>query len=293
MESVKGYVDGLKTLEVISKNKNDSIKYADFSEFSPCYKFSNENLAAYYDKFNNSIDNGRILTVCGSGDQVLSSILYGAKSIDCFDSNYLTYYGMMLKIYIIKYLEHRDFCSFYDIDKKKSDKLYIYNSLKMFIDDKNVRAFFDVLFESGLDFSYFFRNEDFSINDVFMCIPYLIRDNFYLLKEKIDDCKINFKCSNLLDIYDNFNGYYDFINFSNIFFYIKNEISFYNLINESYNNHLNDNGVIIANYSWQKPFESSDVIKCSEMIDGHQCKLSPSCIQDEANTVVYKKKLGF
>lgn len=101
MESVKGYVDGLKTLEVISKNKNDSIKYADFSEFSPCYKFSNENLAAYYDKFNNSIDNGRILTVCGSGDQVLSSILYGAKSIDCFDSNYLTYYGMMLKIYIL------------------------------------------------------------------------------------------------------------------------------------------------------------------------------------------------
>ena len=290
MESVKGYVDGLKTLEVISKNKDNCIKYADFSKFSPCYKFSNENLTGYYDKFHDCIDRGQVLTVCGSGDQVLSSILYGAKSVDCFDSNYLTYYSMMLKIYIIKYLEHRDFCSFYNLDKRKSDKLSIYNSLKIYIDDKNVRAFFDVLFESGLDFSYFFRNEDFSINDIFTCIPYLIRDDFYLLKEKIDDCKINFKCSGLLDVHDVFGGNYDFINFSNIYSYINNKISFYSLIDNSFNNHLNDNGVIIANYSWQKPFENSDVTSCSEMINGHQNGLRPSCLHDGANTVVYKRK---
>lgn len=62
------------------------------------------------------INNGNVLTVCGSGDQVLSSILYGAKKVDTFDSNKLAYYNLKLKLAVLKTLEYEEFINFYSIE---------------------------------------------------------------------------------------------------------------------------------------------------------------------------------
>ena len=53
------------------------------------YSFTNENVNSYGNLYN--FDNARVLSVLGSGDQYFTSLLYGAKSIDLFDT-FLDYY---------------------------------------------------------------------------------------------------------------------------------------------------------------------------------------------------------
>ena len=54
------------------------------------YDFTNENVSAYKDLFDFS--NARVLTVLGSGDQYFTSLLNGAKNIEVFDYNIVTWY---------------------------------------------------------------------------------------------------------------------------------------------------------------------------------------------------------
>lgn len=289
MESVNtlGYVDGCKTAEFIKDIELNGSSYVSFACYSPCYKFSNENLNGYYHKFN--INNGRVLTVCGSGDQVLSSILYGAKEVDCFDSNRVAYYNLMLKMYSIKHLDYETFLDFFGISGKHVEKKSIYYKLRDCIDNKNIKYFFDVIFDDDFNISYLY-NLDCDRNDVlFSMIPYLNSNNYYKLRDMIDNCKVTFKQSDLFDIFNHFDGKYDFINFSNIFSYVNDNMRFCCFIEKIKYNHLTQNGGIMINYSWTKPHYSYEVNRAAQDIGAYQLAV-PTCdysINVDSDSIMY------
>ena len=286
VERLSGYSDGLHVIESINKIDENGHGYVDFSNYSTCYKFSNENLIGYYDKFN--IKNGRVLTVCGSGDQVLSSILYGAKEIDCFDSNSTAYYNMMLKYYGIKYLDYSDFIDFFGISSKDVDIKKIYDSFKHRIDNKNIRVFFDLLIEEKLSISCLYNNDTENMENLFYNVPYLIPENYYKLKNIIDNAKINFKQSDLFNVFENFDGKYNFVNFSNIYDYVSNSLRFCIFIDKA-KSHLEDDGAIMINYSWSKPHFSNSINETAEFIGAYQTSI-PSCnynCKDNLNSIMY------
>lgn len=93
------------------------------------YDFTDENVSAYKDIFDFS--NARVLTVLGSGDQYFTSLLNGAKSIEVFDYNIVTWYYFLLKFTAIKYLSYEDFYQMFITDNL--DNLKIYNKLLPFL----------------------------------------------------------------------------------------------------------------------------------------------------------------
>lgn len=292
MESVtSSYTDGINALGIIDNIKKNGRSYVNFSCFSPCYKFSNENLCGYYPKFN--IDGGSVLTVCGSGDQVLSAVLYGAKKVDCFDSNRLSYYNMMLKVYAVKYLEYEDFLCFFGIADSDFDPKKIYNMFKNNISDKSIRIFFDLLFEKCPDISWMYISDSDYDGNLLNNIPYLVYDNYYKLKDLLNSCEITFKESDLFNVFDKFQNKYNFINFSNIYDYVQNYMSFCNFVIDAKRNYLTDDGSIMINYSWSKPYHRESINMTADIIGAYQTAVkSYDCnVNSQSNSIMYCKKI--
>lgn len=84
---------------------------SDFAKHSSCFLFGTENqqgindVVGYKDK--------TILMPAASGDQYISGRYYGAKNVDIFDINRLTYYITCLKIAAIVNLGYREFLAFF------------------------------------------------------------------------------------------------------------------------------------------------------------------------------------
>lgn len=261
------YQDVRLMLEMVYKNKG--LKYHEhrqslnwtkdsdcFSFISPCYLFSNENLKAYYE--NLFLKDKSVLTVTGSGDQVLSAILYGAKSVDTFDLNKLAYYNLMLKKYAIVSLDYDEFCKFYNL-YDSYDRLKPYAKISQNIKEEQVRFFWDNLFNDDQDnFYYYSLGKGGTLELLQKRIPYMNIKNYKLLKDKLFDCKIVYKNLDIFELPFEFNEKYCFINLSNILQYILDKDKFIKLVNElSINNLLND-GSILLNYYWNSNSDSVD-----------------------------------
>lgn len=271
------YKDIKLLIEMVKKqsscNKSESQKILNwaknpskFSDISPCYLYSNENLRSYYEKF--SIMGENVLTVTGSGDQVLSAILYGASHVDTFDTNRLTYYNLMLKKYAIMALSYDDFKNFYFLHYNYN-RLDEYNKISKYIKEDEVRFFWDEFFFANQKyFSNCFLNKEGIHPLIVKRIPYMDLTNYEILKNKIDNCEILYKNLDILKIDNFFKNKYSFINLSNILQYVLNKKKFVNLIKNLDKNNLEDNGNILLNYHWLPLLDLKD---------------------DELNTSVYKK----
>ena len=258
--------------------------------YTPCFIFSNENMGAYYPMFN--INNGDVLTVCGSGDQVLMSILYGAKSVDCFDSNCLTYYNLMLKINAIKYLCFNDFYSFFDIDNRSVDRKSLFYKFNDLILDDDVKLFWNTIFESSGDlFLNFYREKVANLKNACKRVSYLNDEKYMVLKNSLCDVDISFKCIDLYDILFCYDKKYDFINLSNIFTYVDSDVDFISFINILKEKYLNSSGGIILDYSWSSSLDCySEVI---ESIGARSVTLEHSYFSSDqpCSIMVYSKSL--
>ena len=279
-------VDAQEALKIIKNNTQTIYCNKDFKGYYPCYKFTNENINEYYpQKIHHA------LTVCGSGDQVLCAILNGAQKVDCFDSNPLTYYTMMIKIYLIKNLNYETFLSFYDLSNIQSDKKKIYNAIT--IDCEDVKKFWDEIFKNTSNIENIFNKDQEKKELLFNGIPYLNKENFLKLKNNIDKCTINFISCDIFDIFKYFTQEYDFINFSNILDYINdttNILKYYKLIVEALTHHLSDNGVIIVNYSWNKIHTSENTELISSLLPNAYEKNINSISENNINSILYHKK---
>ena len=290
----KAIIDAQQALKVIENNKNKQYTESDFQNYTPCYIFSNENINEYC---NENIGK-TILTVCASGDQALSAILFGAKHIDNFDSNPLTYYTMMLKLYLIKNVDYETFLEFYELKETKKEKQQIYDTIKEKIDKKEIRIFWDIIFQNPKNIKYIYKidkTEKYIVENPLLGIPYLKKENYEKLQKNLENYEINFITCDILEIFEHYKNKYDFINYSNILQYIDDRetlLKFIKLIIKS-KEHLNENGTIIINYSWNKTHTSESLEHAFDMMEIYNInpkqKNINAPIENEINSIIYTR----
>lgn len=84
---------------------------ARFGACSKIYAFTTENIAGYFPCLNFAGKN--VLTVTGSGDQIINSYLFGAESVAAFDINTLPAFFAELKMSALQLLPFNEFKQFF------------------------------------------------------------------------------------------------------------------------------------------------------------------------------------
>lgn len=100
------YVETLKYLK-----KSKSLLHPEFSSNSAMYVSTTENFADYIKKI--KVEGKSVLTVTGSGDQLINLALLGAKRVDNFDINQNAYFITQLKLAALQALSYEEFIKFF------------------------------------------------------------------------------------------------------------------------------------------------------------------------------------
>lgn len=275
------FSDTITTSQRIVRGSFNNIK-ENFSEVSGIYKFTNEDITSYYHHLQNK---DRVLSVIGSGQQILNCILAGTTNIDCFDISIFPQYYLFLQIASVLSLTKEEYIQYLiSTDRKKSfcDELFdkVRENLK-----GNYKKFWDSLymFDDGIDIfdSLLFRQDVCNTNDIINRNPYLQDDNYgklrHILKTRL--IKIN---SIPLDVTKTkFHEKYDLVILSNILvYYFKNKQKYIDYLKNSFE--LTDNGEII-NYFFA--LSEKDQQELLELLNAN------SYIEDINNKklLVYKK----
>lgn len=188
--------------------------------FSNIYLFTTENIAGYMDDID--LNNKKIITVTGSSDHIINAILKGCIDITTFDINPLTKYYMDLKLSAFKNLSYEEFLDFLLYDTSKSfdyetiKKLDMNNQSKSFWINELIKNNYDGLKmkKSGL-----FNLKYFNFQNKIDCNLYLNKENYDIIKSRLELVKIKFIESNLIDLELKEN--YDYMFLSNISDYIN------------------------------------------------------------------------
>lgn len=216
-------------------------------EYSKVYGFTNENLTSYKNIYN--FKNSRVLSVIGSGDQYLSSILFGAESVILFDKNEIARLYFLLKFYAIRYLSYEEFTDYF-VNKKIMDKKY-YSKIRRFL-PKDVKYYFDKVYKNNIFIQYPISISNNPINfSTGRVIPYLEKENYYKLQTILRNIEIPIiKTSYLEELYFDKLGKFDVMLFSNIYLYLDMDYQKYKKFLIGLRNNLTTDGKIQANYTW-------------------------------------------
>ena len=206
----------IKNAKAVIDGKINNSSFA-FSEFSSIYKSTNECLShrPYIDAL---MKRDRVLSIIGSGDQIINNILFDTINIIGLDISTFPKYLLLLKLAAIKVLKEEDYLEyFYGIDKEPFLDNY-YNIIRNELDD-NVKVFWDSLYDeynNKLYGSKLFNDFEPSARRGVLNNPFLQDDFYNVVKKNIEKANIE------LLRYDMFNasklnrGYFDLINLSNI-----------------------------------------------------------------------------
>ncbi|MBI2046655.1 DUF3419 family protein, partial [Candidatus Pacearchaeota archaeon] len=132
----------MKKREVHISLKN--VKEAKMSSNAPMYVYATENVAGYYKAL--GLKNKKVITVCGSGDQFLNALYFGAGVIG-FDLNKRSEFITRLKITAILELNYNEFLEFFGEHKPNVGfNFVLYKKIRISL-DKSTRKFFDGLYK--------------------------------------------------------------------------------------------------------------------------------------------------
>lgn len=194
-----------------------------YGETSSIYKFTNEDISAYFHHLQNKKE---VLTVIGSGGQVINGVLAGTRNFDCFDISVFPEYYLHLQLASILALSKKEYLKYYFSEDKEElfcDELYEKISLKL---NGKYKEFWDTLymFDDGIDIyeSLLFKYDLFFKHTVIETNPYLQDNNYDKLKSilQTEAIKINTFVADITKT--KFNNEYDLINLSNILpYYFK------------------------------------------------------------------------
>ena len=243
IEKAKKDVENLIMLDDI-----ESLYLLGFDVYSPIYRMSNENLSRV--KRNLDIKSKEVLTICGSGDQYLTFLLAGAKSVDVFDINKLTEYYLILKITAILVLSLEDFKKFF-IGLNSifffSERIYV--KFRDFLPE-HVKLFWDTLYQERVHLLYLQRNGLFYPDLIFEeDIPYLNLFAYRKLSKLLEKSNLpDFYSCDISKISETIDKPYDMIYLSNICDYYESQNSFeewIDLLKKISEKLLNEKGNII------------------------------------------------
>lgn len=197
-----------------------------FHNNSAVYKISNERIQDY-EKYLRK--RNKVLSVIGSGDQILNCILNGTKEIDAFDISVFPKYFLELKMAAIKALtvdEYIDF--FYEVTNR--DEVYedMYYRIAVYLEN-DICEFWDSLFN-------FFEWKEIYNSTMFSSEPNIasnaINQNKFLqseeeynrLREELDNVKITYYEGDILELSSYLRDSYDLVYLSNIVYYCNKDM---------------------------------------------------------------------
>lgn len=259
----------IKNLKIAKELIEDKDKYSEeYSyRFRQIYPFTTENLKGHYQFFD--LKGKKVLTVQGSGDQVLELILNGATNIDAFDINPLAkpYFDLKRASFMarIPKMDYLDFFRYNDYpkfgpDNKKCFNHNTFSKISKYLTEDSYKFWMDLFLtyspEKIRRKNYLFSYDEAREEIFEEILNYYQEDNFkklYTLINKLDYCFIESDVRNLPNI---LTKKYDFIDLSNIIRYsekmwdIKPLENYRNLIDELIP-FLNPGGDIIVGYLYQ------------------------------------------
>ena len=245
--------DPLELAQLIVRGDYINFNYGQaYGETSSIYRFSNENITSYFHHLQNK---EKVLTVIGSGAQILNGILAGTRNFDCFDISIFPEYYLYLQLASILALSKEEYLNYYfseDRDILFCDELYDKISEKL---NGKYKEFWDTLymFDDGIDIynSLLFKYDLYFKKNILENNPYLQENNYEKLKSilQTEYIKINPKVADITKI--NFPMEYDLINLSNILTYYFKTLEEYKNFFEN-NFLLKENGLIISYFFHMK-----------------------------------------
>ncbi len=193
------------------------------------YAFTNENLTCLKDIY--SFQNAKVLTVLGSSDQYFSSVLFGAREVEVYDTNPNTWDYILFKYWGLCLFSYDEFYDYFVV-KHLNDRA-LYDRLKEHLPYSTLKKLEKEIFSKGKRLSSFLELSDVTYPkyDSGSIIPYFSKEQFYKLKAIVSDTKFTlpkFYNVDLRTLPDHLNGKsYDILLASNIFFwiYMSNESS--------------------------------------------------------------------
>ena len=195
--------------------KNNSYEY---SLTSPIYKSTNETIShkEYIDTIK---EKERVLSIIGSGDQIINSILYGSKDIVGLDISLFPKYFLSLKLAAIKSLDKNDYLEYFYGFYNEPFMVKYYFSVRDKLDD-NSRMFWDNLYREYRAHDIYNSNlfNDFKIsrNRAIINNPFLDDNNYRIVKEKLDTINVELLNYNIFDVKKLDKGDFDLIILSNM-----------------------------------------------------------------------------
>ena len=131
-------------MEKTTGAKNKTLKEAKMSEEAPMYIYATEMVSEYCSILD--IEGKKILSITGSGDQIINPILMGAKEVVGFDVNKRAEFITHLKIAAIKSLSYEEFLDFFGSKSTKPSFDYeIYKKIEKELPD-TIKRFFTKIF---------------------------------------------------------------------------------------------------------------------------------------------------
>ena len=265
MDDQKKYIDNLDYNLAYEKLFMPDV-YSDDSNYTlnKAYAISNEQLYEVFKSF--KLNGKKVLTVGSSGDQALNAILKGSKNVTIIDANIFSRPFIEYKLAVIKTYNYDSFSDIFI----KSDffNWQVYAKISHLL-SKNVRAFWDSLILDIDENNYGYDFSGKTIKEKMLYIDHRDRySSFY--KSKIaytklqsllnsSDIQISFITAELQEFPIVLKDYYDMIYLSNIFDYYKGDkaILFEETLEKLYNNNLNNNGIIVANYGFNQTIKNA------------------------------------
>ena len=206
--------DPLELAQLIVRGDYINFKYDQaYGNTSSIYRFSNEDITSYFHHLQNK---DKVLTVIGSGSQILNGILAGTRDFDCFDISIFPEYYLYLQLASIIALSKEEYLEYYfseDRDVLFCDDLYYMISDKL---TGKYKEFWDTLymFDDGIYIynSLLFKYDLFFKKNVIENNPYLQDDNYEKLKLilQTENIRINTVVADITKV--NFSNKYDLIN---------------------------------------------------------------------------------
>lgn len=199
-----------------------------FHSESFIYKKTNEKLNEFIDLL---LNKDKVLSVVGSGDQILNTLLTKPSKVDAFDISVFPKFFLKLKIASIKSLSRDEYIKFFfgttetGLDEYYDD-LYFDKIRKEL--DSETEDFWTYLFQYNdwydIYNSTLFSSESVIEEQALVQNKYLEKDEYYKLRKILQNAEINYIESNLLDL--KISDTYDLIYLSNILEYVKKSAYF-------------------------------------------------------------------
>jgi len=260
----------------------------DFEKFCRMYIMTTENIREFLTLYD--LHDKDVLSVAGSGDQILNAYALGAKSVTLFDINPLAFAQAKLKKAAASTLTYEEFERFFSPEHKKTlFDSYLFDKLSECLDE-NTKDLFETIFTKhpGMDTFMNFYFRFYAKFQKQKDLNYYLYDeeNYKKLQAIIENKTLSFIETPITNLKSNIQkDLYDFILLSNISdsierIYDSNSLKQFKRLIHSLSKNLNKDGLIQVGYIYNLYCSSNDKIPIFADDDKRENIFTP----DEFNT---------